>query len=238
MRFQIAFWLAVFISRDSFPQQQGIAVIRFLVSPKNAVVKIDSLRILKTDTTLILPLGSHNIKIWAPKKELFETTLKIEKDTTMVFSKILGPDPEYVDYKNKLSEYKRKKFKGLALAPVSSIGFLLFGAFAKNKSDDYLSASETDKLNYEIAWKQSEIDLYKEQYEADRKNYKIWLGARSVCLVTSVGFMAIFIKNAVKYGMKRVAKPQYESKILLSRVDLGIMPWVDNSFKGYIAIKF
>lgn len=240
IRFSILFFIVLSFFSFCYGQtpQSGIAVVRIFVLPQDAVIKIDSLRINKNDTTLLLRPGTYKVRIWAPFKEFYESTINISGDTTILLKKVLTPDLEYVDYKKKLKEYKNTKFQRIGFPVIFSMASA-GGAFVMNNmAEKFYEQALKDKQNYQMAFYQDDINSYREEYLEHRKKYYYSKTGVILLGVSSGIFLAASIRNMIKYFKNDYPKPEYKVKNLLSRVDFGIKPNTENAFEGYTILKF
>jgi len=160
--------LLFIISTNVFSQKTGTVIFRLFPVIGDSYVKTSE-GVTNKDK-LILPVGKHQITVWAPDYQPFETTITVFADSTIYFRKILVQAPEFVQYNNDLKAYKKK-----VIFPKATY-FTVSGLLSITTGIKYLSAKKklTRANEAQRSFEASDIYLLADRraiYETERENY-------------------------------------------------------------------
>jgi len=184
----------------------------FILPNTEYEVLVDEKDVYKNNT-IFLAEGEHNIKIYAPGCNLFDTTITIAPNQEIELIKDLQYSADFIkfieedqQYENRLTLYK------IPSAFITAGGILYstiqFVEMQRNYNEiqalnnSYHTASSTD----EIQGIKSKLILEKEEFASNKKAFNISIGAT----LLSAGITAILWRKA-----NRLEAPQYLDKVKL-----------------------
>lgn len=211
--------ILLFVSFQTFGQQKtGSLIFRTYPVIGDLYVKIGDT--LNTKPKISLPIGTHEITLWAPDYQPLDTTVTIFADSAVYMRKVLSQTKEFSKYRREVKNYK----KNVVIPKI--IYFTTSGVLTASSVISYLSArnklkrTEEALSNYEISEIYS-VDRSKEVYEDERKKYN---KSKNV-------FYSVSAATAISWGVtlwqlrrlkKRHPKPVYQSAA--PYFDISIVP--------------
>ena len=149
---------------NSICYSQNTGTIRVTTTPKNAIIRIDTTKLVNAEPKQLLP-GNYKLKIWAPQRELYEKGIKIVSDSTVFINKQLAFNNEYLEHLRALKKYKTKRFTYRVLPTAVFLGLSVANIVNVNK----LNKSVNDRYNRTIRFKENyDNSIHLEDIEAGR----------------------------------------------------------------------
>ena len=224
--FSFAFFLQLNFLYGQDTDQKGYLHIRIYGLAKPSF-KLDSSMYIVNDTLLPLSPGDHRIKIWMPTFSFIDSIIKIKSNDTVKYSFSLKHTSSYLKYKVDYSNYKALENKRHAVSPIlialtTGSALIVDKVVAKKHYDNAIRAKEL----YSGASSQSQMNKYKEEFEASRKKYKNSVYAEYGLYSISGALLANYIRLIIK--QKRTAVPIYKEEKIFSRIKISVIPDIES----------
>ena len=231
--------LGVIINYNSI-YGQNIGVVKVIVNPSSAIIKLDT-AYLKSNVPFKIEPGTYTLKMWAPKRQLYEQEIIVVKDTSIRILKTLAAAGEYVKYTRDLKRYRINRFASRFIPVTLLVSLTAFNIKRQNNLSDEADLNYNNAIEAQVYYNEAvyldEIKIYKNRFNDKKEAYEASISSFSKARVITYGTITIgalvswhFFKVA-----RRLVKPTYESKTLLSNLNFNYQK--SNGF-DYFALSY
>lgn len=189
--------------------------------------RLDSTLYTTRDTLMKLDAGTHQLKIWAPKARIVDTTLIATEGDTIKCNFTLRTSVAYLNYQYKLAQHKARRNQRVLVSPIAVAAFCGLGIVINNKyaQKQYgLALATRDK--YSSVASQVTMDEQKELFAKYKKKYKTFKAVEyssyAVAGALTINYVRILLKQ------KKIIAPVWQEKSVFSRVDWFVYPEAEN----------
>lgn len=215
-KFFLSLLLVLLFSKANAQTDSGY--VQFFVYPDSCHILLNKTVAVKAKQKLKLSVGDYDLSIKGKNYQPINTSIRIHKDSTVYYRKILEYNNEYKNYQKELTEYTIKR----NLVYVSSAVIFFSGAYLtynmmnniKNKRDSRLVYAKLDQANYFLATNQADIDKYKNQFEKNKSDYHKY--NKQIYLPIPIVIVSGYLSYRVFKYTKSLKKPSYLEPISLN----------------------
>lgn len=215
MKFFVSILLFIFLLPSHAVQAQ-IKKGQFIVATEypKAIIYIDSMRFVGKATGLLAP-GVYKVKAWRLGSDLYETDLRITKDSVSILKIYFTDCKEYQIYKGKMAVYQRRRWiPKLALATYCAV---LLADFKVQNNKGLEAKAQYDEVyqKYKYAYKQEDVNTYRAQTQASFETYKK-IYRRQQILIVQLKAAPIIMAALFTYDMLRKRPAKFKQEPLLT----------------------
>ena len=93
---------------DFLLAQSQTGQLRLVISPKEAIVRLDSNRVAAQGPWMNVASGLHRLQAWAPTHDYIDTMVTVETGRPLLVKKLLHHSEAYIQYKVDMGKYKAR----------------------------------------------------------------------------------------------------------------------------------
>jgi hypothetical protein len=198
--------------------------IMVITVPRTAIIRLDT-TLLKSNLSTKVKPGDYTLKMWSPRRELFEQKVTISQDSSTRIIKTLLFDDEYLKYQKDRRKYRLKRFTSRYIpiplfVGLSVLNFNRLGTLNKELDSHYNNTIDAHEA-YSEALYLDEIEIKRNSFNYEKEEYNNTL--KSVNIYKAITYGTIAIGTVVSWYLIRysnkLVKPSYEQKTLLSKLN-------------------
>lgn len=192
--------------------------------PSNLLIHLnDSIKLKGEHFRFKASEGNHNIKVWAPKFKLVDSTFYVSADKICFINIGLKPSDEYVAWRKDayLLWGKRAGFT-VGIIALSGYATSRFFAIKQNKTQMqyYKDQAMYNKFMFEnsyagLAFYEEQFNLNKSLYDKEYKKYQF----NNVVIYSSAALVSGAVYTVLKYGWLKGLEP-FRENVLLTNTNL------------------
>lgn len=234
--------LVLMISETLTAQEKGKVLIYF--SPPTAIVYIDTMHYVSQKSPLLLPVGKHIVKAWAPTKQLFMDTISVGKNGIVILAKTLKPTQAYANYCSEKRSYKLKMVLERYLPSAFILAYTGYYLSADNKFKNEISTNYNQALAEKALYDKSivpeDIKGYEAAFQDNQKKYESALKSRSTGRNVALVVIPVSALCAGFFMVKsfKLIKPTYSETPLLTLNSIYVYPGQANTVQAGINLTF
>ncbi len=191
--------------------QQNVGFLQLYIYPDQCKISINDTLFVTSKSKTTLPQGTHKINISAPKLKSILEIITIQKDSTLVYRKILGYNDSYKLYKSEMTEYNLKK--GAMVTSTSLLaGLTLYLTYnftinARNKQKVAYDNVIRYKNLYRSSYNVEDISYFKIKFNENKEDYYKYRNQRTFAI--PVAILGSFLTYKSLMYTLSIKKPKY-----------------------------
>jgi hypothetical protein len=191
--------------------QENVGYLQLYIYPDQCKITLNDSISLKSKSKTALTAGTYKINISAPKLMTVTENLKIEKDSTLIFRKILTYNDTYVSYKKEMREYSLKKGAIITSSAIIA-GLTLYLTYkytiqANNNQNKAYQTAMNYKNLYENSYNSIDIENNKNNFYKYKDEYYKYKKQKYISIpIAIIGSYMTY--KSFKYS-KTIKKPKY-----------------------------
>ncbi len=205
------FWVLLLSLPIKVYSQQSNGYLQLFIYPDQCSIMINDTLLAKAKSKITLPQGTHRISIKAPKLKSISEDIIIQKDSTLVYRKILGYNDAYLAYKSEMLEYNLKK-GAMITSTTLMAGLTLyltynFTVLSKKRQKTAYDNAMRNKFLYESSFNSSELEGYKVLFNEYKDEYYKQRNQQYFAL--PIAIVGTYITYKSYKFTKKIIKPKY-----------------------------
>ncbi len=191
--------------------QTDTGYLHLYIYPDQCKVIINDSLAVNAKSKLALPQGLYKINISGAKLKTVTENIKITKDSTLVYRKIMGASDSYRKYKSELTEYNLKK-AAMITSTTLLAGLTLYLTYnytfqaKKNQDKAYENAINNKKL-YDTSFNTTDMIAYESAFNKNKDDY--YKFKKQVYYAIPVALVGSFLTYQSYKYTKSIKKPKY-----------------------------
>ena len=204
-------FILLFYFPISVYSQQNVGYLQLYIYPDQCKISINDTLFVTSKSKTMLPQGTHKINISAPKLKSVSEVITIQKDSTLVYRKIIGYNDSYLAHKKEMRDYSLKK--GAIVTSTALIaGLTLYLTYkytiqASNNQDKAYQIAMNHKLLYETSFNSVDIENNKNNFYKYKDEYYKYKKQKYISIPIAIIGSYLTYKS-IKFS-KTIKKPKY-----------------------------